>query len=202
MHWIFYCLRRKVSQQYAKCFCSINKELGYFLDNKPILPEDLEQELQQALQGKETPTIILRVEESVAIEKAVTVMDIANQNNFKVILAYDQIKMSLIDTKYKRKSLTVTVFLLSMLLLVMFYIGLSYLDPPIENGIAINFGTTEFGMGNDQPLEKIKSAPKTESAPQKAVKTQEEVLTAENEESVVIPSKKESVVKNTSKRGG
>lgn len=54
--------------------------------------------------------------------------------------------MSLIDTKYKRKSLTVTVFLLSMLLLVMFYIGLSYLDPPIENGIAINFGTTEFGM--------------------------------------------------------
>lgn len=108
--------------------------------------------------------------------------------------------MSLIDTKYKRKSLTVTVFLLSMLLLVMFYIGLSYLDPPIENGIAINFGTTEFGMGNDQPLEKIKSAPKTESAPQKAVKTQEEVLTAENEESVVIPSKKESVVKHLQKR--
>lgn len=57
------------------------------MDNKPIQPEDLEQELQQALQGKETPTIILRVEESVAIEKAVTVMDIANQNNFKVILA-------------------------------------------------------------------------------------------------------------------
>lgn len=107
--------------------------------------------------------------------------------------------MSLIDTKYKRKSLTVTVFLLSMLLLVMFYIGLSYLDPPIENGIAINFGTKEFGMGNDQPLEKIKSAPKTESAPQKAVKTQEEVLTAENEESVVIPSKKESVVKTPPK---
>ena len=66
---------------------SINKDLAYFLDNKPIQPEDLEQELQQALQGKETPTIILRVEERVAIEKAVTVMDIANQNNFKVILA-------------------------------------------------------------------------------------------------------------------
>ena len=66
---------------------SINKDLAYFLDNKPIQPEDLEQELQQALQGKETPTIILRVEESVAIEKAVTVMDIANQNNFIVILA-------------------------------------------------------------------------------------------------------------------
>lgn len=87
-HWIFYCLRRKVSQPIRKMISvSINKDLAYFLDNKPIQPEDLEQELQQALQGKETPTIILRVEESVAIEKAVTVMDIANQNNFKVILA-------------------------------------------------------------------------------------------------------------------
>lgn len=36
---------------------SINKDLAYFLDNKPIQPEDLEQELQQALQGKETPTL-------------------------------------------------------------------------------------------------------------------------------------------------
>lgn len=31
---------------------SINKDLAYFLDNKPIQPEDLEQELQQALQEK------------------------------------------------------------------------------------------------------------------------------------------------------
>lgn len=88
MHWIFYCLRQKgKSTNTQNVSVSINKDLAYFLDNKPIQPEDLEQELQQALQGKETPTIILRVEESVAIEKAVTVMDIANQNNFKVILA-------------------------------------------------------------------------------------------------------------------
>lgn len=52
---------------------SINKDLAYFLDNKPIQPEDLEQELQQALQGKETPTLFCVLEESVAIEKAVTV---------------------------------------------------------------------------------------------------------------------------------
>ena len=66
---------------------SINKDLSYFIDKKPIPVESLEQELRVALQGIEKPTIILRVEESVPIEKAVTVMDIANQNQYKVILA-------------------------------------------------------------------------------------------------------------------
>ncbi|GET49675.1 biopolymer transporter ExbD [Capnocytophaga felis] len=66
---------------------SINKDLNYFIDKKPITIENLEQELKIALQGVEKPTIILRVEESVPIEKAITVMDIANQNQYKVILA-------------------------------------------------------------------------------------------------------------------
>ncbi|MDO5105564.1 biopolymer transporter ExbD [Capnocytophaga sp.] len=66
---------------------SINKDLNYFIDKKPIDVANLEQELRTALQGVDKPTIILRVEESVPIEKAVTVMDIANQNQYKVILA-------------------------------------------------------------------------------------------------------------------
>lgn len=66
---------------------SINKDLNYFIDKKLISIESLEQELRVALQGVEKPTIILRVEESVPIEKAVAVMDIANQNQYKVILA-------------------------------------------------------------------------------------------------------------------
>lgn len=66
---------------------SINKNLNYFIDKKQIEPANLEQELKTLLQGVEKPTIILRVEETVPIEKAVTVMDIANQNHYKVILA-------------------------------------------------------------------------------------------------------------------
>lgn len=66
---------------------SINKDLQYFLDSKAIDPENLEQELQGALGGEESPTIILRVEEGVPIEHAVLVMDVANQNKYKVILA-------------------------------------------------------------------------------------------------------------------
>ena len=67
--------------------------------------------------------------------------------------------MSLLNTRHEKKSFTLTTILLSVLLLLLFYIGLTYLDPPIENGISVNFGTTDFGSGRVQPKEKIKSEP-------------------------------------------
>ena len=66
---------------------TIDKNLNYFVDNQQINGEYIEIELKKALEGQEKPTIILRAEESVAIREAVNVMDIANRNNYKVILA-------------------------------------------------------------------------------------------------------------------
>ena len=66
---------------------TINKNLEYFVNNQQINGEYIEIELKKALEGQENPTIILRAEESVAIKEAVNVMDIANRNNYKVILA-------------------------------------------------------------------------------------------------------------------
>jgi biopolymer transport protein ExbD len=66
---------------------SINKNLEYFVNNERINGEYIEIELKKALDGQEKPVIILRAEESVAIKEAVNVMDIANRNNYKVILA-------------------------------------------------------------------------------------------------------------------
>ena len=66
---------------------SIKKDLQYFVNNKLVDPSLMETELKEALSGVENPTIILRVEESVPIEKAVSIMDIANQNQYKLILA-------------------------------------------------------------------------------------------------------------------
>lgn len=66
---------------------TINKNLEYFVNNEQINGEYIEIELKKALRGQEKPTIILRAEESVAIREAVNVMDIANRNNYKVILA-------------------------------------------------------------------------------------------------------------------
>ena len=66
---------------------TIDKNLKYFVNNEQINKEYIEIELKKALEGQEKPTIILRAEENVAIKEAVNVMDIANRNKYKVILA-------------------------------------------------------------------------------------------------------------------
>lgn len=66
---------------------TIDKNLRYFVNSEQISREYIEIELKKALEGQEKPTIILRAEESVAIKEAVSVMDIANRNSYKVILA-------------------------------------------------------------------------------------------------------------------
>lgn len=120
--------------------------------------------------------------------------------------------MSFLDTRHKKKSFTLTTFLLSVLLLVLFYIGLTYMDPPEENGISINFGTMDFGSGNVQPKEKIRSEPLEtppveptkqeevveevveEEVPEEVVAEEapaEKVLTQENEEAIKIKKAEE-----------
>ena len=118
--------------------------------------------------------------------------------------------MSLLDTRHKKKSFTLTTILLSVLLILMFYIGLSYLEPPIENGITVNFGAMEFGMGDEQPKKKVKSqpvqkpeiteeaeppkpeeGPDQEEEPEAVDKPSEELLTQENEESIRLRQQKE-----------
>ena len=66
---------------------SITKDLDIFINKDKISESRLEQELINQLQGTENPTLILRAEEGVPVEKAVKVMDIANRNQFKVVLA-------------------------------------------------------------------------------------------------------------------
>lgn len=66
---------------------SITKDLQVYIDSERISNSALEAELKQRLAGEENPTIILRAEEGVPIEKAVNVMDIANRNKYKIVLA-------------------------------------------------------------------------------------------------------------------
>ncbi len=103
--------------------------------------------------------------------------------------------MPLLDTRHKKKSFTLTTALLSVLLLLLFYIGLTYMDPPIENGISVNFGTMDFGMGNVQPKEKIRSEP-LDTPPVEPTKQEvvEEVAEEEPEEVVVKEAPSEKVL--------
>jgi biopolymer transport protein ExbD len=70
-----------------KASVSITKDGAYYVNKERVSEYSLEKELKSALSGQEEPTVILRAEEGVPIEDAVFVMDIANKNNFKVVLA-------------------------------------------------------------------------------------------------------------------
>lgn len=66
---------------------SITKDLDFYVNKERVLPAQLESFIKSELNGVEEPTIILRAEEGVPIEEAVSVMDIANRNKYKIVLA-------------------------------------------------------------------------------------------------------------------
>lgn len=101
----------------------------------------------------------------------------------------------------------------ALILVLIFLFGLTYLDPPEEFGIAVNFGTTDYGSGNQQPTEALKPAaqsePETETSEQPVEEvveevqeelaepseapeeTSEEVITQANEEAIAIKKKED-----------
>ena len=75
------------STNVQKASVSITKDGAYYVNKERVTEYTLEKSLKMSLLGQEEPTLILRAEEGVPIEDAVFVMDIANRNSFKVVLA-------------------------------------------------------------------------------------------------------------------
>lgn len=102
--------------------------------------------------------------------------------------------MKFFKTKEEKKSFTITTIIHVILLLLLFLFGLKYMDPPLESGIAINFGTSDVGSGDVQPLEQIQTAPAQSSPPEEVAsqpEIEEEVVTQETEDAPVIQQKEE-----------
>ncbi len=93
---------------------------------------------------------------------------------------------SFLNTNHKKKSAAITTVIMCLLLVVIFFVGMKYLDPPEEYGIAVNFGTSDVGMGNIQPKAPLKSAPQEVEEQQKEIVEEvvEEVKPAITEEAV------------------
>mgnify|MGYP000209158203 FL=1 len=66
---------------------SIQKDLSFYIDQSKVEIQNLETELLQLLQQEAEPTLVLRAEKSVPVDYVVKVMDIANRNKYKIILA-------------------------------------------------------------------------------------------------------------------
>jgi len=122
--------------------------------------------------------------------------------------------MSIIDTTHKRKSIILTSSIMCLLFLCIFFFGLKYLDPPTEYGIAVNFGTSDMGMGNIQPKAPLKASTpevtetKEEVIPQeeatvketvtekaaKVIENTEDVATQNNEDAIAIKKQEEAKI--------
>lgn len=66
---------------------SITKDLQYYINEDQVEFEFLEPLLIQKMGNDPDNSIILHVDKTVAIEEAVQVMNIANKNKFKMVLA-------------------------------------------------------------------------------------------------------------------
>lgn len=115
--------------------------------------------------------------------------------------------MKYLETQHERNSAKITTLILVILLLLLFVVGPPYFDPPLEYGVAVNFGNSEIGSGDIQPLEPVKSEPRedvekpevketkveeTKTEPNKSEKPAEKVLTEDNAESIAIKKQKEA----------
>jgi biopolymer transport protein ExbD len=80
------------SQVTAKAVTSVSIRKGdpyYYLDGntRPMLRHELEQSLRVKLNGTDDPTIALHADKHCTIEEMVSVMNIAKDNRWKLILA-------------------------------------------------------------------------------------------------------------------
>ncbi len=106
--------------------------------------------------------------------------------------------MNFLKDKYKRRAALGT-FLVHLIVVFLFYsFGLKYMDPKIEDGIAIEFGYVEEGMGEEitqseeiqtEVLEQFQNI--EVSPPEEQAEIAEEVVTQELEEAPVITEEKE-----------
>lgn len=83
--------------------------------------------------------------------------------------------------KHKRKGLIATIIYHVLLLLMFIFAGLTYEDPPPEDGIAINFGYEEDGSGNTSQStpEQTQPEPQQEVVEETAEEVIDEVATQE-----------------------
>lgn len=68
---------------------TINNRSQFYIDSKQISKSSMERELIAQLKSSSSPAIVLRAEEKVPIDQVVFVMNIANENGIKVVLAVD-----------------------------------------------------------------------------------------------------------------
>jgi outer membrane biosynthesis protein TonB len=82
------------------------------------------------------------------------------------------------DDNEKRAAILTFLTVFILFLWMFFHTAFTYQDPPEEYGMEVNFGTTDFGKGDEQPLEEVKSEPVEDVVPEEPIEEpiEEEVI--------------------------
>ena len=109
--------------------------------------------------------------------------------------------MRYFKTKHQQHSARLTAVIMLLLVLLLFVVGPGYMDPPLEYGVAVNFGSSDTGSGLAQPKETLasESTPVTDPIEESEIvptdassdsAPSEEALTAEGLESIALKNAK------------
>jgi outer membrane biosynthesis protein TonB len=112
--------------------------------------------------------------------------------------------MKYFRTKQERYSARLTALITILLILLLFVVGPPYMDPPNEYGVAVNFGTTDFGSATNQP--KAPTTKNTEQTPEPntaetpvvsepSTFKAEEIITADDEAAIAIKKAEQEATK-------
>ncbi|MBC6989984.1 MULTISPECIES: ExbD/TolR family protein [Hymenobacter] len=66
---------------------SVDAAGKYFIDRQPVAPDGLEQALGQRVAGLEAPTVVLRVDAGLNVQKLVDILEIGNRLKIKMVMA-------------------------------------------------------------------------------------------------------------------
>ena len=106
--------------------------------------------------------------------------------------------MAILDTVHKKKSVIITSVILIVLFWMVFNVGMQYLDPPAEYGIAINYGTTN--LGTEKPkVTQVNKIPVEQATDENLENVEKQVLKETNNEEVIDQSDIDSSVLEQSK---
>lgn len=104
--------------------------------------------------------------------------------------------MNILKDKDKRKGLIGTILFHALLLVAFIFLGLTYTFPPEEEGIVVNLGDSETGMGQEEPapsnnpVDEQEQVTPSSSEPSAAPKSKEEVLTQEQIATLSVEAKR------------
>ena len=66
---------------------SVTKDLRYFINKKEVGFDQFESELLNAIEGKNEPVVVIKVDNTIPVQKLVDILQIGNKLNIRMVLA-------------------------------------------------------------------------------------------------------------------